>query len=650
MKNLALAALILSLTTLVAFEPLRHNGFVSFDDPKYVTANKEVLAGISFKNSHWAFTTTHFYSWHPLTWLSHSLDCTLFGTNPLGHHAHSLLLHLLNTLLLFIILQELSKEKTLSLLLTAFWALHPLRVEAVAWVTGRKDMLVGLFFLLSLWSFLQYRKCGEKKWYGILALFFLCGLCSKPMIVTVPFLLLLCDWCYERELKSSIVQLAPLFVLTCLFSLLFYWTQASGGAMSPLAHLPFTAKVANSISSYGMYLWQTLYPLRLACLYPHRGVSYSPLLVLATLFFLIVVTLLLNLLRKKKQSIMFGWFWFLGTLVPVIGLVQLGTHARADRFTYIPAMGLSLLLVHLFQLLGEKSRKVGAAILLLFLLLSIQQTRFQTTTWRDSQTLYEHALQQTKKNYVIHNNLGTHLQAIGKSKEAEAQFRKAVQIHPHFAEAQTNLAEVLEKRGKTKEAISIYEKVAQQFPNYAPVFFKLGQLAKARNANGEACIHLKKAITLAPDLAPAHNDYGLALRALGRLDEAKQHFLIAVKLDEKLAAAWFNLAILAHVKGKAQEALVFYERAISADPNYVEAWANKAVALQSLQKMAEAEKAYERALQLDEENVDVIVNYAILLRGQQKYGPAAKQFRRALAIGGPNGEILAALKSTLAAQ
>ena len=652
MKKIVLAALVLSLACLVAYEPLRHNGFVSFDDSKYITANRHVLAGLTSETIRWAFTTTHFHSWHPITWLSHALDCTIFGLNPKGHHLHNLFLHIINAILFLLILHRLTKQLLLSFVGAALWAVHPLRVEAVAWATGRKDMLVGLFFLLALYSFLHYRQLKSNLCYGLLLFFFVCGLMSKPMIVTLPFLLLLMDYLgpNEAKLKLSFKELTPLFLLSCLFSGLFYWTQASGGSLSPLAELPFSAKLMNSISSYTLYLWQTVYPLGLACLYPHPQENIAPSLLVLSLFLLVGLTFLLVQFSKKEKAIVLGWFWFLGTLVPVIGLVQLGTHARADRFTYIPAMGLSLLFIKLLLLLEDKNRQWLLVGLIVPFLLSIHLTRQQVTTWRNSQSLYEHALHHTEKNYVIHNNLGAHLQAKGKLLEAEEHFRQAVKIQPDFAEAMLNLVDLLEKKGRNKEAAKIFEKLAHRFPNYAPVHFKLGQLARARSENGEACIHLQKALSLAPDLAPAYNDYGLALRALGRNAEAKAHFEKAVQLDKNLAASWFNLAILAHLGGDVQQALPLYQKAIAANENFVEAWANMAVALQSVQKFSEAEKAYERTLQLQKNNLDVTINYALLLRQRKKYAQAAHQFQRALAIGGPNREIEAALKELSAKQ
>ena len=482
MKKIVWAALVLSLLCLVAYEPIRHNGFVSFDDSKYITANKEVLSGLSHKTFVWAFSTTHFHSWHPLTWLSHAFDCTLFGLNPLGHHLHSLLLHMVNAILFLVILMRLTKNLVASTLATSLWALHPLRVEAVAWATCRKDMLVGLFFLLALYFFLQYRQREDKLSYGFLCLFFICGLLSKPMIVTLPFLLLILDFFYgdefkkpfERFWRSSLAELLPLFLLTLFFSILFYWTQASGGALSPLAKLSFGAKLANAICSYALYLWQTLYPLGLSCLYPHPEGNYSQSLVVVSFFILLVITFGLVKLRNRDKTVLLGWFWYLGTLVPVIGLVQLGTHARADRFTYIPAMGLSLLLGRLLLLFDEKRGRWVQIFLLLLLLFSIHFTRSQTMTWRDSNALYENALLHTKNNYVIHNNLGAHLQAMNKLEAAEEQFRQAIKIHPDFAEAQLNLVDLLEKKGKNDEASVIFQKLAKKFPNYAPVHFKLG--------------------------------------------------------------------------------------------------------------------------------------------------------------------------------
>ena len=403
----------------------------------------------------------------------------------------------------------------------------------------------------------------------------------------------------------------------------------------------------NSLSSYTIYLWQSVYPIGLACLYPHPKENIAPSLVIFSLFLLAGLTFLFSQLGKKDKTGLLGWLWYLGTLVPVIGLVQLGTHARADRFTYIPAMGLSLLFIKLMLLINDKNRQWIMVGLIVPFLIFIHLTRQQVSTWRDSQSLYEHALHYTEKNYVIHNNLGAHLQAKGKLLEAEEHFRQAVKIQPDFAEALLNLVDLLEKKDRNKEAAEVFEKLARRFPNYAPVHFKLGQFARARGENGEACIHLRKAISLDPDLAPAHNDYGLALRALGRNKEAKAHFQKAVQLDEKLAAAWFNLAIMAHVSGSVQQALPFYQKAVTANENFVEAWANMAVALQTLQKFDEAEKAYERTLQLQEKNLDVIINYGLLLRQQKKYTQAAKQFQRALAVGGPNQEIESALKELL---
>ena len=450
-----LLALLLALATIALYWPATRCDFITLDDPDFVTANLHVQGGLSWEGVKWAFCNTEQATyWAPLMWLSHELACQLFGLNPWGHHLINVLLHAANTALVFLLFQRLTRATWRSLLLAALFGWHPLRVESVAWVTERKDVLSTFFGLLCLMAYVCY--VGESKvqspkskvqspkskgFYFLALLFFALGLMSKAMLVTWPFVMLLLDyWPLQRfkvqgsgfSVRSLVVEKIPFFALAAAASVVTFVVQKKGGAIAAIESLPLGARAGNALVSYCRYLGKTFWPADMAVLYPHPG--HWPLAeVLLAGLFLAGISALVFMQRRRQPFMLMGWLWFVGTLVPVIQLVQAGLVAMADRFTYVPSVGLLVLIIwsgyeltrgwrHHVMLLSL----AGAAAVVLCMALTRQQLGY----WRDSETLFRHALKVTQNNYFAHYNLGDALFSQGQTDEAISQFREAIRLKP----------------------------------------------------------------------------------------------------------------------------------------------------------------------------------------------------------------------------
>jgi protein O-mannosyl-transferase len=581
--------------TLTIFWPVQDLEFVDFDDDVYVTHNTHVHLGLTWESFIWSFATTSSSEWHPLTWLSHMADYELYGLNPKGHHFTNLLFHTANVLILFLVLSRMSKNIWVSGLIAMLFAAHPLRVESVTWVAERKDVMSAFFWILSLWAYISYVEGGGIKRYLTVVFFFILGLMAKPMIVTLPFILLLLDYWplgrfqlrsflslansqpkQLRDLKGSnstvphlLLEKIPFFILSVLFSFLTLFAAGSGGAVKSIQFYPITMRVSNALVSYVSYIGKAIWPHPLACLYPYRDniplwqVAGAGLLLLGISIFAIRSV-------RKHPYFLVGWLWYLITLVPVIGLVQAGDQAMADRFTYVPLVGLFIIISTGAFVLSGGWRYRKAIILIaagvLFLIYGAV-TRFQIQHWRNSMTLFEHAIEVTSNNYIAQNNLGAVLAEQGKYDEAISRYREALRIRADYADAHYNLGNALSKVGKVQEAIEHHKAALRITPHDVKIRSKLGILLAGQRNYLEAIAHFEEALRIDPEYADAYNNIGVALLDQGYPEEAITHFREALRIKPNFQEAHFSICMAYLMTGRQDLALEEYKTLKTINPN-----------------------------------------------------------------------------------
>lgn len=565
----------LVVATFAAFWPVHKYSFVGYDDHQYVTDNQHVKAGLTSDGIIWAFTTGHASNWHPLTWLSHMLDCQLFGTDPGWHHLINLLIHTISAIVLFAVFKKMTGAVWLSGFVAAAFALHPLHVESVAWIAERKDVLSGLFWMLTMAVYLRYVKQPGLGPYVATIFVFALGLMAKPMLVTLPFVLLLLDyWPLERlklsNLGGLVLEKAPLFILSAVSSVVTFVVQRSGGAVIDMEEVPIGILAANGLISYLTYISKMFWPCRLAPFYPYTFDKSSLWLAVFAALLVAGISILVVVLAARHRYVLVGWFWYIGTLVPVIGLVQVGTQARADRYTYIPSIGVSIIIAWGAVELSQKWRHrkvvlaISAAIVTAAMLLA---ARMQVRHWQDSITLFSRAVEVTKSNYLGHAGLGKALHSRGKIDEAISQYRQALQINPNYTIARYNLANALSRQGKKDEAIKDYREVLRIDPNNARAHNNLGNALAGQQKIDEAIIHYRRALEIEPDNPKTHNNLGSALAIQGKFDEAVGCFRRAIELKANDAEAWYNLGYVFEVQGRLDEAIEHYRRALEIKPD-----------------------------------------------------------------------------------
>jgi len=568
----------------LVFGQTLHYGFVNYDDRVYIANNPVILGGLSWKGIVWAFTHDVNVNWTPLTVISHMLDCQLYGTRAGGHHLTNLLLHLASTIALFLVLKEITGALWRSAFVAAVFAIHPLHVESVAWIAERRDVLSGLFFMLTLGAYVRYvhlpRFLGR---YLIVMLMLALALMSKPMVVTLPFVLLLLDyWPLKRFSQPSdsliprrlIVEKLPLLALSVMVCVVTLFAQKE--AITPL---PLSVRVGNALVSYVAYLGQMIYPVGLAAYYPHPGNSLALWKIIAAFILLPGISLGAVVARRRQPWFLMGWLWYLGMLVPVIGLIQSGMRARADRYTYLPQIGLYILLTWAVVELTASWRNRrwllgGGAIAVLVAL--IVCARMQTSYWRNDETLWTHALACTSGNSIAHNNLGSAFRQQGRLNEALAQFQKALAIDPNDEDVYNNLGNVFFQQKRTDEAISCYQKALALDPNFAEAHNNLGDVFLQQGRMNDAITQFQAALKIKPDYAEAHYNLGNALRRQGKVNEAIAQFQKALALKPQFAEAHYNLGNALLQQGQIKEAIAQFQTALMIKPDYVDAQNNLA--------------------------------------------------------------------------
>ncbi|HEY3129954.1 MAG TPA: tetratricopeptide repeat protein [Acidobacteriota bacterium] len=563
-----LLSLALLAVTAGAYWQVRQNDFVQYDDKIYVTDNKQVQQGLTLQGLRWAFTTTQGANWHPLTWISHMLDCQLFALNPEGHHLTSLLFHLANTLLLFWVLARMTFDPWRSAFVAALFGIHPLHVESVAWVAERKDVLSTFFWLLTFWAYFGYvQRPGVGRYLWIILLFAL-GLMAKPMLVTLPLTLLLLDYWPlgrfdpkrpdrqegrarskpagqgMRIAKKLTLEKVPLMALALLSSVVTFFAQRSRGAVASIQLIPLPARVANALVSYVEYLQKMIWPARLAVFYPHPGNSIRAWQVAGSFLLLAVVTLVVMRAARRRPYLPVGWLWYLVTLLPVIGLVQVGEQAMADRYSYMPLVGIFIIVAwggaELLEKWSVPKAGAGLAAVAIIAVLAVI-TSIQVAYWRNNLTLFEHALQVVPRNYQAHNDVGAELAEKGRTVEAVYHLRQALRLNPRHAKAHFNLGLIVAGEGNTGEAIAQYHEALRLDPNYAEAHMNLGVALAQQGKISEALDHYSRALQISPDYAEAHINMGIELATEGKMNEAVEHFSRAVEIKPNSAEAHYNL-------------------------------------------------------------------------------------------------------------
>jgi tetratricopeptide (TPR) repeat protein len=548
-RTLAAIYLALTILTWIVFGQTLGHPFVQYDDQNYVYENPEITAGLTAHGLVTAFTGVHARNWHPLTTISHMLDCQLFGLDPAGHHFSSVLFHTLAALLLFTVLRAMTEALWRSALVAAVFAIHPLRAESVAWVAERKDVLSAVFFMLTLGAYLHYARRPSVRRYLLIVLFFALGLMAKPMLVTLPLLLFLLDyWPLARNPNGrsgwwkSIVEKAPLLLLSLLAAIATLIAQRT--TVNYSEELPLTWRVGNALLSYLAYIGQMLWPARLAVFYPHTADQLSPWKVALAVLLLGGITALAFVWRRKRPYLWVGWLWYLVVLFPVIGFIQVGLQGRADRYSYLPQIGLYIALTWAladWSLHSNRRRVIvgGAAALIIAAL--AWQARIQTSYWNSTESLWQHALEVTTNNDVAHYNVAANLLTRGEVDEAISHYEKALNIrsdnretHYHLSVAllQTGLGNALARRGRLDEALVHYRKAVELRDDFADAHTNLASLLARKGETAEAIAHYEKALAIPPEDAPSHIRLAKLLLRLGRNDEAVAHYRRALQLTK----------------------------------------------------------------------------------------------------------------------
>ena len=604
LKPVVLVAAGLALLIVIAFAQVRHFDFVNYDDHRYITHNERVLEGLTFHNVVWSFTTFDVGNWHPLTWLSHMEDVTFFGGDaPGAHHLVSVAVHIINAILLLALLNGITGSLWRSAAVAAVFALHPLRVESVAWISERKDVLSVFFGLVALLAYVRYVATPSIARYLIVAGAFACSLMSKPMLVTLPGVLLLLDyWPLKRLILNDakvwtllVIEKIPLIALSIASAIITMIAQTQGGSVSSFDDLPIEARLSNAFMAHLIYLWQTIWPVNLAPLYPMRE-SWPLSLVAISIVALVAISVIALVLHQKRPTLIIGWLWWLGTLVPVIGLIQVGSQAHADRYTYFPHIGLFILVVWSIPAASKRVAKmlysaIGGCIVITLIFV----TRQQTWHWRDSIALSEHTLRVTHENAYAHFNLANALVSQGRIDEALAHFRAAGDLKPRWGDAPYNLGNAHLELKQFDQAIATYD----------------------------------EAIRRAPLHVAAHTNRAIALAQHGDIDRAIDGFQRALDINSDDRSALVNFGQTLARANRLDDAVTMFERALAIDSedSFTHLMLGNALARQD--RVAEALPHFSAALRLNPGNPHAHMSMAAALAGQGHVTPAIAHLRTA---------------------
>lgn len=639
-----LICVILGVITFALYLPTLRHEFIAYDDQQYVYENLNVSSGLSWKGLLWSFGY-HAGNWHPLTWLSHMLDCQLYGLNPAGHHLTNVLLHTANTIFLFLFLLRMTSNSWGSAFVAALFGWHPLHVESVAWVAERKDLLCAFFWMLTLWAYANYAPSSgappaktRTSWYVTALSTFTLAIMSKPMAVTLPFVLLLLDfWPLNRfatnERKQAISRLllekAPFFILAA--AACFLTLGAQEQAIVSTAGLSATQRVWHALAAYAHYIGAMVFPRGLSIYYPYIIELPVGRIVLAGLLSLTITIVALRLVRTRPQIIM-GWFWYLGTLVPVIGLVQVGDQAWADRYTYLPLIGLFIPVVWIAMEALQHRPKLLVGLATATSLALLTGTSLQLRHWRNTRTLFTHAAKVVPDNYMAITMIGSILAREGKLDEAMEHYQRALRIKPGFPEAHFFLGNALDQKGDLDQAIAEYRQALWFKPFMETPHVLLGIALGKKNRLQEATQHLLEAIKINPDSSVAHNSLARIRHMTGELDEAIEHYTIALRLDPNLAQAQNNLGVLLLQKGRLPEGIMALRESLRLNPTNTESQLNLAFALNQQSNWVEAADYFTKSVgpMLGDSNAHYQFGVALYKLGKTK--EATREFASALLL------------------
>jgi hypothetical protein len=528
-KTAVIIGVCLVAAVIAFYWPVHKYQFVTYDDTEYVLGNDNIKTGLSAEAIRWAFTTGHTGNWHPLTWLSLACDYQLFKLNAGGYHVINVLFHIINTLLLFYLFKYLTGTIWPSAFIAAAFAIHPLHIESVAWISERKDVLSAMFWFLTMFAYAKFVKDKKMKWYIAALILFILGLMSKPMLVTLPFVLLLIDyWPLERKISPRLlVEKIPFFILSLISSIVTFSVQQKHGAMTVGESFGFITRIYNALVSYSVYIYKMFWPVKLAVLYPHPGDTMSNFQIILSVIVLAVICVGVFILRKHKFFTV-GWLWYLGTLVPVIGIIQVGQQAYADRYTYIPLIGLFVMLAFGGKEFLSKRNRVCLATALLVLWSFIHLGVLGV--WTNSETLYQNALRNTKNNHVILGNYILHLMGQQRYDQALGLSCVLLKIKPDSATAYINLGVSLVETGKFDEAERQFELALKYSPDSPDIYYNLAMLAERREEFDEAALYYGKTIKAEPNFVEAYIRLGTILTEQNKIDEAIKIYQVGLEI------------------------------------------------------------------------------------------------------------------------
>jgi protein O-mannosyl-transferase len=616
--SLGLIAMVVAL-----YAPAARFDFLNYDDPDYV-ANAHVIQGLTMANVAWAFTSGSAANWFPLTWISHMIDRSLFGGAAGLHHLMNVALHALATVLLFAAMKRMTGAIWRSAFVALIFAVHPLHIESVAWVAERKDVLSAVFFFATIWAYVYYVERPSAARYGMVTLALCCALMSKPTTVTLPIVLVLLDeWPLKRD--RAWLEKIPWFALAAAASVVTYVVQQNAGAVLA-EEIPIALRLENAIVSYAVYLLKFFAPANLAVFYPYpASIPTSEFIGAGAL----LVTISGAIFKLHRRYLIVGWLWFVVTLLPMIGLIQVGLQSRADRYTYLPFTGLAIMLAWGVAELFAK-RIAPAAVAASIGLIVVTFINLQN--WRDSIALFRHAISVTEGNYIAYNNLGIALRRGGHVEESIPLFQSAIDAHPANAEAQDNLGEALLVENKFEEAAPHIGEALRLNPELAEAHINMGALLNKRGHYAEAAEQYRTALRLDPDNADAHAGLGVTLTELSRFDEALPQLIEASRAKPESADVHYNLGRLYGLAGRAADAIAEFNEAIRIDPANSEARFNLGTALASANRLPEAEDQFRAVVRLKPDYLNAHFNLASALASEGRYDDAIPEFSEVLRL------------------
>jgi protein O-mannosyl-transferase len=637
-----ITCLVLAVATAFAFWPVLQADFINYDDPDYVTDNPHVQSGLTWENTEWAFRTTHASNWHPLTWLSHMLDVQLFGKGPVAPHAVNLLLHVLNTTLLFGLLRQITGAHWRSFVVAGLFGLHPLHVESVAWVAERKDVLSSFFGLLTLLAYAHYAK-QSTSWnsrtavkYTLSVLCFALALLSKPMLVTLPFAMLLLDfWPLQRLASGSVVRMVaeklPFLMLSAASSAVTVVAQQN--AMQPLIHLPMLDRIGNALVAYARYLGSTIWPVDLALPYLLlRPWPVSEVILAGALIFGLSAFAFRS--RHRFPFLVTGWFWFLGTLVPVIGLVQVGAQAMADRYTYLPLIGVFTVVAWSAARAASNMAAGRVAIPVVGSLILIgcaTMTRQQVNYWRNSETLFTHSAAVTENNYLAWCNLAGSLFDRGKLDEAMDCYQRALRINPNHADALNSIGAILAAKGD-ETASNWFGRTLLLQPEHADALFNMGNAMIKQGLPVEAVAYYQRALKKKPGDSQMRNNLANSLLKIGKTEEALSQYRLALQDNPEDSTVLKNLASILAAQGQFDQAISFYRQSLARQPTDAAAHYGLGLAHAVKGRWPEAIAHYQATLRLSPTNAEAEYNLGYALKVQGQRDEAATHLSTALRL------------------